>query len=249
MGEQARRNSDVDWDGFDARSYLEHNYRTLRGDDRRFMEAMRDYFASSSLPSDAVGIDVGSGTNLYPALAMLPFVRELILLDYSAQNVDWLERQVHHFEESWDPFWETLCENRTYASIPDPRAALRQVATVVRGDIFSFRPDRLYDVGTMFFVAESISNSREEFQVAVDRFLAALRPGAPFAAAFMENSLGYTVGGTEFPAVKITEEDVDGALSLAAEGLNVRSEPAGGHGAALRPGYDGMILAVGRKKL
>lgn len=99
----------------------------------------------------------------------------------------------------------------------------------------------------MFFVAESISNTQEEFEIAVARFLGALSPGAPFAAAFMENSAGYSIGSTEYPAVRVGTRDVVRVLSEAAEGLNVRSEPAQPKG-ALRIGYDGMILAVGRKK-
>lgn len=241
------RNSDVDWDRFDAKSYLHHNYRTLRGDDRRFIAAIRDFFDKSALPPRAAGIDVGSGANLYPALAMLPFVERLTLLDYSASNVQWLQRQLTGFDSSWDPFWATYCSRPAYAEIADPRAVLRRVASVVRRDLFRFVADVPYDVGTMFFVAESLSSSRAEFDAAVRRFLDLLKPGAPFAAAFMENSVGYRVGDVEFPAVQVTTGDVARSLSAAAEGLSVHYEPAGVVG-ALRPGYDGMILAVGRRK-
>ncbi|TQS45544.1 SCO2525 family SAM-dependent methyltransferase [Cryptosporangium phraense] len=243
-----RRNCDVNWDEFDAGRYLDHNYRTLRGDDHRFIEAMRDFFADFELPPSAIGVDLGSGTNLYPALAMLPFVQRVTLLDRGSQNVRYLEEQVASYDPSWDPFWKVLLGNPRYAVVTDPRAALRKTADVVQGDIFSFRPHDRYDMGTMFFVAESISNSAAEFETAVARFLGALKPGAPFAAAFMENSKGYDVGDTHFPAVRIGQEDVRQVLSVAAEGLTVHYEPAGSSGDALRAGYDGMILAVGRAK-
>lgn len=247
MTGDARNNADFDWDGFDTRYYLEHNYRTLRGDDRRFMEAVREYFADAGLPPGAIGVDVGSGANLYPALAMLPFVHRLTLMDYSATNVRWLRAQIEHFDRSWDPFWETFRGSPAYAAVGDPRAAFRRTCVVEQGNIFTTEWPELYDVGTMFFVAESISSNQSEFEIAVARFLDALRPGAPFAAAFMQNSRGYSIGGTEYPAVRVGTEDVVRVLSEAAEGLNVRSEPAE-PGGALRSGYDGMILAVGRKK-
>ncbi|CAM5649016.1 hypothetical protein SANTM175S_10556 [Streptomyces antimycoticus] len=43
-----------------------------------------------------------------------------------------------------------------------------------------------WDLGTMFFVAESITTSLDEFRRGVGCFMSALNPGAPFAAAFME---------------------------------------------------------------
>lgn len=249
MDTDGRQNSDVDWNCFDARSYLDHNYRTLRGDDRRFIVATRDHFAASPLPPHARGLDLGCGVNLYPAFAMLPFVEHLTLLDFSQQNCDLLVEQVRGYDENWDPFWATLVKNDAYRVVSDPRAALRRVASVVLGDLYRFTPEAPYDIGTMFFVAESISTNRAEFEKALARFFALLRPGAPFAVAFMENSAGYLVGGEPFPAVRIHLEDVERLLSPAVEGLSVHHEPAVGGQGALRPGYDGMILAVGRKKV
>ena len=51
----------------------------------------------------------------------------------------------------------------------------------------------------MFFVAESITEDPAEFHAALARFVGALKPGAPFAAAFMAGSDGYPVAGTRFP--------------------------------------------------
>jgi hypothetical protein len=69
-------------------------------------------------------------------------------------------------------------------------------------------PASQWDLGTMFFVAESITEAPEEFRAAVAGFIGALRPGAPFAAAFMAGSDGYPVAGTYFPALPITPDDV-----------------------------------------
>jgi hypothetical protein len=244
-----RQNSDVDWDAFDANKYLHHNYQTLRGDDRRFIEATRDHFAASPVPSPAAGIDLGAGANLYPAFTMLPFVERLTLLDYSYSNIEWLRAQVRGYDPGWDPFWDVLRPSTAYAEVADPREKLNRVASVVQASLFTFVPVERYDIGTMFFVAESISTSRSEFEVALARFLAVLKPGAPFATAFMENSAGYQVGAEPFPATRVSKADVDRLLSPAVEGLSVHHEPAVGAEGALRLGYDGMILAVGRKKV
>jgi hypothetical protein len=96
----------------------------------------------------------------------------------------------------------------------------------------------------MFFVAESLSDDRSEFEDAVARFLGVLRPGAPFAAAFMEKSVGYDVGGTRFPATAVDADDVFDVLRRGAEDLRVERIDADDD--PLRDGYTGMLLAMGR---
>jgi hypothetical protein len=95
----------------------------------------------------------------------------------------------------------------------------------------------------MFFVAESISDQKREFKLAVERFVGSLKAGAPFAAAFMENSSGYHVDKLHFPAVAVSATDVAHCLSALVDELEVqrfRSEKP------LRDGYHGMILALGK---
>jgi hypothetical protein len=119
---------------------------------------------------------------------------------------------------------------------------MREIAHVRRGSIFDL-PRRTWDIGTMFFVACSISNDLDEFERAVHRFVRSLRVGAPFAAAFMIGSHGYSVGGQAFPSVEIDIDEVYDALNGVAYSVNIdgikTSEP-------LRTGYRGMCLATGR---
>jgi hypothetical protein len=95
----------------------------------------------------------------------------------------------------------------------------------------------------MFFVAESITKKPDEFRTAVARFLGALKPGAPFAAAFMAGSDGYEVARTVFPAVPITPDDVRGHFTeLGAGELSVEALETEHR---VRDGYTGMIIATG----
>ena len=89
-----RSNDQVDWDEFDPDAYLTKNYWSLRDDDRMIMTVVRDFFASTASVGPARALDVGSGTNLYPALAMLPFCERLDLVEFSASNVAWLKREI-----------------------------------------------------------------------------------------------------------------------------------------------------------
>ena len=235
------QNSDFNWDAFDAGAYREHNYRTLRDDDQQIIGKVRDFFAETGL-TGARGLDVGAGANLYPALSMLPFCRRVDLREFAASNLAWLTGQVPAFDNSWYSFWAEFAKNRAYAEVKDPRAQLARIAKIGQGSIFNL-PRKTWDMGTMFFVACSISTDIEEFRRAVRGFVKALKPGAPFAAAFMVQSEGYYVGQSWFPAVRIDAAEID--ASLASVAYSVRIDPID-TGEPLRDGYGGMSLATGR---
>jgi hypothetical protein len=95
----------------------------------------------------------------------------------------------------------------------------------------------------MFFVAESITERDDEFRRALRCFLRSLKANAPFAAAFMTNSRGYDVNGVHFPAVAITESDVQKCLH--GEGIKAAAVEPIGSANPLREGV-GMVLVTGR---
>ena len=234
-------NSQANWDAFDSQAYHDHNYRTLRDDDQQIIVTVRDFFAGSGVVH-GLGFDVGTGSNLYPAMSMLPFCDQIVLHEYGADNLAWLRDELPSFDHNWDQFWSQYAENAVYAAVPDPRVALATRATIEPASIFNLR-QRAWDMGTMFFVACSISTDIEEFNRAVGCFVGALKPGAPFAAAFMIDSQGYYVGDNWFPAVKVSVDAIRNSLAGRAQDVELHdiqtNEP-------LRPGYGGMCLATGR---
>ncbi|MBX6355188.1 MAG: methyltransferase [Micromonosporaceae bacterium] len=243
-----RRNADYEWDEFDPVDYLKRNYAVLREPDRRIITEVRRYFtAVAGHPSPPTrGIDVGSGSNLYPALAMLPFCTEITLSDRSESNVEWLVDELRWYSGVWDPFWTELTESPPYARIGNPRTQLYSKAKVCKIDLFEL-PAATWDIGTMFFVAESISADRQEFHDATRRFVQALKPDRPFAAAFMAGSKGYEVGGHPFPAVEVDEADIRDCLADIAHEVDIRVWPVDPKKhEPLREGYSGMILALGK---
>jgi NNMT/PNMT/TEMT family protein len=238
---QPSLNGDFDWDSFDSNWYRDHNYRSLRDDDQQIIEIVRDYFSAAGV-THARGVDVGSGANLYPALAMLPFCRRLDLREVSASNVAWLKGQLDAFDGCWDAFWSIFQEEPEYAALSDPRATLAAITVVEQASVFDL-PIAEWDLGTMFFVACSISTDLREFHRAVHCFTRSLKPDSPFATAFMEKSEGYFVGDIWFPAVAIEAQDVVDALAPVAYDVRVDRIHTG---TPLRDGYGGMLLATGR---
>lgn len=236
-----RRNEEIDWDGFDPDVYLNNNYLLVHDPDRAIMAIVRDFFADAGVDPTAHAVDVGAGTNLYPMLAMLPFCARLDLVEFATPNVEWLECQIPGFASNWDDFWKIYAERDEYVRL-DPRAEVAKKVRVEQGSVFDL-PPRRWDLGTMFFVACSLSAYEEQFRAALHRFLGALRHGAPFAVAFMVNSEGYQVGDRKFPAVKVDTEKVARALASVAYDVRITPIPLD---PGLREGYEGMIVATGK---
>lgn len=258
------RNRDYPWDDFDPFDYLTHNYFGMRDDDAQILKLTHCWFAehaggagpgARSAPGGRVGsailgahghgprgIDVGCGPNLYPGLAMLPLCRSVTLVDYSHRNISWLRSHVKHCGELWRPYWELISPDGCHGGFEDARGWLAERGRIEHGSVFDL-PRAAWDLGTMFFVAESITADYAEFDAAVSSFLWALRPGAPFAAAFMEDSRGYDIAGVSFPAVGVGEQEVRDCLSQYA--ARVRMHRISIRPAPLRPGYTGMLLALG----
>lgn len=239
-----RGNDEFDWDRFGSNEYHEHNYARLREDDAMIIDLVRDWFAASADPQAGprAGLDVGAGPNLYPALSMLPYCDRLTLREYSAANVLWLKEQTRDLAESWAPFWDRLVPSVPAPTFEQARTMLAERSTVDQGSIFDL-PERTWGMGTMFFVAESLTEDPREFRRAVARFVGALTPGAPFAAAFMEMSQGYDVGGRRFPALAIDEAGIGDVLSelcrtVATHRIALPATP-------VRGGYEGMVVALG----
>jgi hypothetical protein len=243
------RNAEFPWDDFNSASYFDHNYRRMREDDAEILELTHSWFAAALTEAVAAngtgvhGLDVGCGPNLYPGLAMLPVCKTLTLLDRSLSNISWLKTHVLDCGEMWRPYWDLISPADSRGGFDDARSWLAERSRILHGSLFDL-PEARWDVGTMFFVAESITMDFAEFDVALTRFLRALRPGSPFAAAFMEQSDGYEVGGSRFPSVSLTAREIDACLAhhtaeLTMHRIKTRPTP-------LRPGYAGMILALGR---
>ena len=246
-------NADVQWNRFSPEDYWQRNYLELQAEDQEIIRLVSQFFiaAFAGRPHARLGIDVGSGTNIYPALLMLPWTEQILLTDFSASNVRWLRRQLadDSAKWTWQPFWDELQEREGYAKIEEPRQQLREAcrgqaghAGIEPGSVFSL-PTARWDLGTMFFVAESITEDPAEFRAALARFAGALKPGAPFATAFMAGSHGYPVADRHFPALPITTDDVRrhfnelGASDLSVELLETKHR--------VRDGYEGMIVATG----
>lgn len=253
MAGAASRNADAPWNNFSSEDYWCHNYVTVQPEDQEIIDWTSSFLIRAFANRDRVrcAIDVGSGANLYPALLMLPWTDQILLSDFSASNVSWLRHRILDDDSTWEwqPFWDEMDKHQGYRQIGDPRKQLREAcksehgrAGIEQRNVFDL-PSAQWDLGTMFFVAESITQDDAEFHAALRCFIGALTPDAPFAVAFMAGSAGYPVAGIPFPALPITANDVvEQFAKLGVKDLSVHENQTQ---VRVRPGYTGMIVATG----
>ncbi|MFE9770762.1 SCO2525 family SAM-dependent methyltransferase [Streptomyces sp. NPDC005931] len=240
------RNADAPWSKFDPEAYVDLNYRTPLEVDLLILGLMRDHFSrccEQGAPASARGIDMGAGANLYPALSMLPWCESVLLLEYATPNVEYLEKQASDggYDTVWDAFWDVLSQAPAYRDV-EPRNRFGGIVRVERGNLLDLDGQRRWDIGTMFFVAELMSEHPEEFRRGVQCFMGALKEEAPFAAAFMQEAVGYCVGEHWYPACRVNETLVRDALQPFAAELEIHRLDH-----MVRPGHEGMLLALGRR--
>lgn len=164
------QNADVEWADFPSEDYWDRNYKKLLPPDRKILQLVGSFFSKtcSIKPRVQRAVDVGSGTNLYPALLMLPWANQILLTDYSESNVRWLRSQVMDDDVpwTWQPFWCELRTHKGYNQISQPRKPLREACTDAEGRAAIERrsvvdpPGAQWQLGTIFFVAKSITSDQ-----------------------------------------------------------------------------------------
>lgn len=239
------RNADAPWSKFDPKVYVDNNYRTPLEVDLLIVRLLRDHFGRclGDTSPTLQGVDVGAGANLYPALSMLPWCEKILLLEYARPNVEYLKGQISPggLDEAWDAFWDVLREAPAYQGI-DPRRQIGEVALVERANLFDLGGQQRWEIGTMFFVADSMSECPDEFRRGVRCFMNALNEKAPFAVAFMKESVGYRVGKYRYPAYRVDENRARESLEPFSAELEIHDLHH-----VVRPGHEGILLALGRR--
>jgi hypothetical protein len=242
------RNADVPWDCFDSGDYFRRNYQSLLPEDRQILRVAARFLAEHFRGGRAAdqAVDVGAGTNLYPALLMLPWVTKIELLDVAQSNVTWLAENVYQPPAPWpwQDFWDEISMLPGYRDVSDPAETLALRSTVEQRSIFDL-DQAAWGLGSMFFVADGMTGKPEEFQAAVTSFVRALRPGAPFVAAFMKNSLGYEVGDQRFPAVSVDRHSLQELFGKLLRRKRFDIYATERTDVVVRSGYEGMLVVTG----
>ncbi|MGW4720753.1 hypothetical protein [Nocardia sp. NPDC004260] len=240
-----------DFDDFDVYEYVERNYgRKIGAEDRQIIEfttsALHDMrIAPNSLQHVA---DVGVGPNLYPAMLLSPLISNhgrLELIDIAANNLSYLEQVLNGANTEQVNIWKFYDNYIRKLGLPSSMKKLFAISSIQFGSIFELKPNQ-YDAVLSFFVADSITDAYSEFVRATDSLMNSLKSNGLFVVAHMVGSRGYFAGcRTFFPAVNLTLAEIE---SIYQRYGSFRSrEVVHDSREAVRMGYEGMVVIVGKK--
>jgi hypothetical protein len=165
-------------------------------------------------------VEFGAGPNLYPLMLAAAASRHMDAVEAGAANVAYLKQQLDHGPEaSWLPF-HALCRHHN----PDVPATLRQTLSrvhVVHGDVRGLAPGA-YDLASMHFVAEGVTEDFAEFTDLCRLFTRSVVPGGHLVAAFMENMPTYRIGrASQWPGCPVNTDIVTGVFAPLTRQLSV----------------------------
>lgn len=238
------RNRDAAWDAWPVADYLAENYRRLHAADIAVIEHHSAVYRK--LPSDGVdrALELGAGPNLYPLMLAAAAARHIDAVDPSAAGLAYLRDQLAHgADPAWEPFY--ACCRTNNPTLPARLANALSRVEVVAGDA-SGLPESAYGLGSMNFVAESVTEDPAEFAAICRAFVHAVRPGAPLVASFMENMGRYRIAdGPMWPGYPVTRDTVhdvfaDETVDLVVSRIDADPELP-------EWGYTGMVLMSARR--
>ncbi|OGK46783.1 hypothetical protein A3A93_04020 [Candidatus Roizmanbacteria bacterium RIFCSPLOWO2_01_FULL_38_12] len=224
------------WDKFSPDEYVKDNYATVHDEDKEIIHKLVSFY--SSLSKINLALEIGVGPNLYPVMAMLPFIEEIECIDFSTPNLEYLKGQLERPDDRWYRFWE-LYRSLSRKYDIDLVNNLKRKVEMKQGSIYELECNK-YDLASMFFCAESVTKKQKQFTLACSRFIKSVKPGGFLVAAFMENSQGYNVGGVEFPAYPVDAKLIIRIFAPETKNLLVTRIPLAKK--SLRPGYTGMVF-------
>ena len=241
-GSKILRNSDCDWETFRVVSYVNHNYGSRRAPDLIILERLVDFHRS--LMPGGYGIEIGAGPNLYPVLATCGLRSKVVVTDVAHVNLQYLSSQIEStLMEPWRSWYEALLSiDGGFPTIDAAPTILQEMCAFEQLSIFDL-PNSAYDYASMHFVAESITNSMAEFEIACHKAVRCIRPGGGFAFSLMLGSEGYSTDDISFPAVSISVESALDIFVNETSSLNHLVLTEDDH--RVRDGHSGMLFVSG----
>lgn len=222
------------WDRIDVDVYTDANYAEVLGLDRLLATELASFMRG--VTGDVV--DIGAGSNLYPAMAASR-AQSIVAWEYAPVFCAYLEAQAVNASPRWDQFAALV------DAPPDWRRALAAKLRVVRGGVLDL-PEVSFDAATMLFVAECADGTWSGFAAAMASAMRCLRPGGKLFAAVMAMSDPATYGDVTIPLVRVDIADVQAALRAAgAEDMSV--EYLQGPEMQVRDGHAGVVYATATK--
>ena len=249
------------WTTWQPDDYLRDYYGgDVKPDEREEIRFQVDFLRSTGR-TFAAAVEYGCGPTLGRAIAASSYVGSLDMADRLERNLDKVRQwaSVDQDADDWSAFTRYVlqCEGVAWPNAGDMHAKERLTRTrmtdVVLTDAKQRDPlgrDRVgyYDLLITGFCVDCISTSKAVWRTCLVNVFTVLQGGGSFVVGALRRCRGYRVGDRWFPACDIDRADLEAAL------LRCGSDPAFLHieerdlPAYHDQGYDGILMASGRKR-
>jgi len=225
-----------DWKNFNPETYIKHNYSNIHQEDKQIIRRLVKFYSQHHLLK--LGLDIGTGPNLYPLILMLPITKKIESIDFNRQNINYLKGQIMKMNRNWKRFFNFIKKIYKQSGI-NLINSLKTKVIIKQGDIYQLAEEK-YDLVSMFFCAESITNDYEKFSSVCNKLINSVKINGLIVAAFMENSSQFFVGKIRHKTYLVNIKCLKKIFSPRVKNLKIYKI----HKAKipLRPGYTGILL-------
>jgi hypothetical protein len=248
---------------FNSRDYLNEYYSSIGSENESLMQFYAQIY--KAIDEDSVLLEFSGGPTIYPLITAASKVKAIHFSDYLKANRDevklWKSKDENAFD--WDIYFKRALELEGSAAINNEAIQKREellrtkIKKIIRVNAFKSDPineksREAYDVISVNFVPESITDSEEQWEATIHNITSMLKNGGILVTTALKNATYYKVGNKLFPAVNITEKKLEKTLNkfglkvsylktVPAQELDVNSPDY--------EGYKGFIFIVAKKAI
>lgn len=262
------------FDRFPPRRYLTEYYGKV-GEKIGFEnDALLRFFAETygtiRIPRNAKVLEFGGGPTIYSLISAAPHVGEIHFSDHLHGNIAEVMKWKNNDPDSF-PWSRYVRRGLHHEGMKEPTEdEVKSREQLIRVKMTEFlscdamlsNPLGLkykgeYDVVSMNFVAESITDEPQEYKRILENVASLLKPGGFLVTTGLEKAQYYLIGGLVFPATYVRLSDIKQALGKLGFGHRnaytissqdeVRRNNTPGRNFRFQ-GYEGMTFYVGKKQ-
>lgn len=208
---------------FNPQEYLREYYFTpeVAADERAIFSTLVPWLREQGRVFERA-IDIGCGPTVHHAFPLASWVRDLHLADYLEANLDEVRRWLagDPAAHNWDVYLRGVL---AIEEIPEANLAGRvellrsRVTRLVRCDLRNSQPlfdqpGSQYDLVTSFYCAESVAESRADWEAMTRNLTSLVAPGGALVISALRRSTGYRVGSAQLPSASVDETDFERLL-------------------------------------
>ena len=210
--------TEKDFERFSPNVYLTEYYSAIQTEDEHHLRCLAKAYAG--VTGDLTLLEFGGGPTLYQLISAATKVKEIHFSDYLLSNLTEVKKWVNHDSNAFN--WNNVTATALLAEgITATPEAIYAREKILREKITKFLfcnafekyplgGDTVvqYDIVNTHFVAESITDNRDEWKQIFANICSCVKPGGKLVMAAMKCCTAWKNGLKKFPATYITESDI-----------------------------------------